>query len=198
MWKEGDKHTGIVDIMGGFHIILVNLKILYKKYGLLCLRGWWVKSKIIADGSSDNVLEGGHYSRGTRLNKQIFEALVGFKWKSLENDFWLNFISKVKKPREEIAHGNLPALCNDEDLKQIKQQIWTYSRTMGKWVTDYIRDVSKFLSRIAAYRDRNIELLLHTQRELLSLLFAFYRQNCVKTAQGSWRIITSSYEILHT
>ena len=56
---------------------------------------------------------------------------------------------------------------------------------MGKWVTDYIRDVSKFLSRIAAYRDRNIELLLHTQRELLSLLFAFYRQNCVKTAQGS-------------
>ena len=82
-----DKHTGIVDIMGGFHIILVNLKILYKKYGLLCLRGWWVKSKIIADGSSDNVLEGGHYSRGTRLNKQIFEALVGFKWKSLENDF---------------------------------------------------------------------------------------------------------------
>ena len=26
MWKEGDKHTEIVDIMGGFHIILVILK----------------------------------------------------------------------------------------------------------------------------------------------------------------------------
>ena len=63
MWKEGDKHTGIVDIMGGFHIILVNLKILYKKYGLLCLRGWWVKSKIIADGSSDNVLGGSLFKR---------------------------------------------------------------------------------------------------------------------------------------
>ena len=59
MWKEGDKHTGIVDIMGGFPYHFSNLKILYKKYGLLCLRGWWVKSKIIADGSSDKVLEGG-------------------------------------------------------------------------------------------------------------------------------------------
>ena len=140
-----------------------------------------------------------------RLNKQIFEALVGFKWKSLENDFWLNFISKVKKPREEIAHGNLPALCNDEDLKQIKQQIWTYSRTMGKWVTDYIRDVSKFLSRIAVYRDRNIELPLQTQRELLSLLFAFYRQNCSRyltyhlfELRDLKHINSSAYELLKT
>ena len=35
---EGDKYSGIINIMGGFHILLVNLKILYKKYGLLGLR----------------------------------------------------------------------------------------------------------------------------------------------------------------
>ena len=42
---------------------------------------------------------------------------------------------------------------------------------MGKWVSYYIRDVSKFSSRIAAYRDKN------TERELLPLLFAFNLQN---------------------
>ena len=42
---------------------------------------------------------------------------------------------------------------------------------MGKWVTYYIRDVSKFSSRIAAYQDKN------TERELLPLLFAFNLQN---------------------
>ena len=47
--------------MGGFHILLVNLKILYKKYGLLGLRGWWIKSDIIADGSVNKPLEGRHY-----------------------------------------------------------------------------------------------------------------------------------------
>ena len=118
---------------------------------MLGLRGWWVKSKIIADRSVDKALERRHYSKGKRLQKQTFEALVCFKCKSLQKDFQLNFISKVKKLREETAHGNLLALCNDKDFKQIKQQILAHSETMGKWVTDYIRDVSKFLSRIAAY-----------------------------------------------
>ena len=63
MWKKGDKYKGIINIMSGFHILLVNPKILYKKYDLLGLRGWLVKSKIIADGSDDKTLEG---RRGTR------------------------------------------------------------------------------------------------------------------------------------
>ena len=50
------------------------------------------------------------------------------------------------------------------------------SGTMGKWVTNYIRDVSDFLSRIAGYRDKNIELHLQAQRELLPLLFALHHQ----------------------
>ena len=48
---------------------------------------------------------------------------------------------------------------------------------MGKWVSDYIHDVSKYLSIIAAYRDKNIELHLQAQQELLPLLFAFNHQN---------------------
>ena len=46
MWKKGDKYKGIIIIMGGFHIILLNLKILYKKYGFLSLKRWWVKNAI--------------------------------------------------------------------------------------------------------------------------------------------------------
>ena len=52
-----------------------------------------------------------------------------------------------------------------------------HSGTLGKWVTDYIHDASKFLSKIAAYRDKNIELHLQTQPELLPLLFEFIHQN---------------------
>ena len=48
---------------------------------------------------------------------------------------------------------------------------------MGKWVSDYIHDVNKYLSIIAAYRDKNIELHLQAQQELLPLLFAFNHQN---------------------
>ena len=113
MWKEEVKYKGIINIMGGFHILLnppVNLNILYKKHGLLGLRGWWVKSEIIVYGSIDKAVEGQHYSRGTRLHEQTFEVPVHFKYKSLEKNFQLNFISKVKKLREETTHGNLLAL----------------------------------------------------------------------------------------
>ena len=101
MWKEGDKYKGIINIMGGFHTLLVNLKILYKKNGLLGLRGWWVKSKIISNGFVVKALVGRHYSRGTRLHKNTFEALVCCKCKSLEKDFQSNFMIKVKKLKEE-------------------------------------------------------------------------------------------------
>ena len=47
-----------MNLIGGFHIFLVNLKIRYKKHGMLNLRDWWVKPKIIADISVDKALEG--------------------------------------------------------------------------------------------------------------------------------------------
>lgn len=48
---------------------------------------------------------------------------------------------------------------------------------MRKWVADCICGVSEFLSRIAAYQDKNIELLLQVYQELLSLLLVFNGQH---------------------
>ena len=48
---------------------------------------------------------------------------------------------------------------------------------MAKSVTEYVGNVSKVLSRIAAYQDKNIELKVQAQREFLPLLFAFNNQN---------------------
>ena len=47
--------------MGGFHILLVKLKILYKKYNLLGLQQWWLKSKIIVEGLVNQAAEGKRY-----------------------------------------------------------------------------------------------------------------------------------------
>ena len=65
MWKERDKYNRIINIVGCFYIILANLKTPHKKCDLLNLRGWSVKSEIIADGPVDKTLERRHSSRGT-------------------------------------------------------------------------------------------------------------------------------------
>ena len=95
----------------------------------------------------------------------------------IEERFATEFHLQSEELREETTHGNLLALCNDENFKQIKQQILANSGTMGQWITDYLRDVSKFLSRTAAYWNKNTELHLQAQRDLLQLLFAFNHQN---------------------
>ena len=48
---------------------------------------------------------------------------------------------------------------------------------MGNWILQCITHVSAFLSQITAYREKNIELHLQAQRDLLPLLFAFNHQN---------------------
>ena len=46
--------------MGGFHNLLVKLKILYTKYNLLGFEQWWLKSKTVAEGSVNQAAEGKH------------------------------------------------------------------------------------------------------------------------------------------
>ena len=67
--------------MGGFHTILVNLKILFKKYGYLGFKDWWVDARAIVDGSVAQPFEGRHYARSFRLQKQSFEALLRHRMK---------------------------------------------------------------------------------------------------------------------
>ena len=83
MWLHQGKYDQIVPLIGGFHTLLVYLKILYKKYGCLGFQDWWVHSGVIADGSVSQAIEGRHYARSVRLHKQSFCALL--RWKILNS-----------------------------------------------------------------------------------------------------------------
>ena len=84
-------------IMGGFHILLIKLKILYKKYTLLCLQQWWLKSKIIAESSVNQAAEGKHCSRAIHFHKQSPECLLRFQLKKIIADLRVDVMKKVKK-----------------------------------------------------------------------------------------------------
>lgn len=81
-WRNQEKYDKIIPIMGGFHTVLVNLIILYKKYACLGLTDWWFESRTIAEGSVAQALEGRHYARSVRLHEQSFEALLHYRIKS--------------------------------------------------------------------------------------------------------------------
>ena len=58
MWKELGKYNKIKCLMGGFHILLVWLKVLNKQFGALGFRNWWCQANVISEGSADQAAEG--------------------------------------------------------------------------------------------------------------------------------------------
>ena len=66
--------------MGGFHQpIVMQQKMLYKRYACLGYRTWFIDSKVIADGSVDMAVEGRHYYRCMRVLKESFNALIQYR-----------------------------------------------------------------------------------------------------------------------
>ena len=75
-WLNEGLCDKIFPLLGGFHTLLVKLKILHKKYRLLGMKDWWVDISVVAVGSADKAAEGKHYCRSTRVHKQSSKALV--------------------------------------------------------------------------------------------------------------------------
>ena len=68
-----------IPLLGGFHMLLVKLKIFHKKISVLGLKEWWIDSEAIQPGSADKADEGKHYFRSVNMQKQSFEALLRYR-----------------------------------------------------------------------------------------------------------------------
>ena len=78
-WIETGDYEKIFPLLGGFHTILVFLKILHKKYGVLGLKEWWIDSEAVQPGSADEADAGKYYFRSVRLHKQGFESFIRYR-----------------------------------------------------------------------------------------------------------------------
>ena len=79
MWLYNGKYENVIPLIGGFHILLVYLKILYKKYYCLGLRDWWVDAGAILEGSVCKAIESKHYQGGISLHNQSMNAVLRIK-----------------------------------------------------------------------------------------------------------------------
>ena len=74
-WRKPEKFKYCVLMMGIFHLLMVYMSILNKRFGDVGLRDAIVQSFIIAKGSVEAALCGKSYNRGVRLDKDFYEAL---------------------------------------------------------------------------------------------------------------------------
>ena len=107
----GGTTVGTFTLLRGFHTILVFLKNLHKKYGVLGLKEWWIDSEAIQPGSADKADEGKHYFRSVRLHKQSFEAIVRYR---IEKEIELDSMSDQHQNSLQSLRENLSSVTLDE------------------------------------------------------------------------------------
>ena len=157
IWKD-KKYYSVVNIMAGFHILLVKLKIMHKKFSLLGFQQWCLKSKIIALGSVNQAAEGKHYSSALRLHKQSVEYLLIFQSEKIIANLPANLMEKVENIRLHASFDSRNDLFSTSQWEEIKKNILNTSGAKGKRILQCITDVSAFLSQITTYSEKNIEL----------------------------------------
>ena len=63
-------------MMGMFHMLMMFMHILSKRFSAVGLRDVLIQSGVVAEGSVDKALSGKMYNRGIRLYKLAYEAIT--------------------------------------------------------------------------------------------------------------------------
>ena len=178
-WLNETKYDKVVNLIGGFHTLMVKLKIMYKKYGALGLREWWVDAGVIAEGSSVQAIEGKHYFRSLRLHKQSFEALLRYRLNNQVNMDQLgdSFKECISTLRKEPNPENLRSLMEQKEFQVLRKELLATTGTESLMIVEYLKDVSCLLALISSVREKSIERHMQAERALLPQLFAFKHVN---------------------
>ena len=172
IWLCEKKYDKIIPLIGGFHALLVYLKILLKKYGCLSLQQWWVAANAIQERSVSQAIEGRHYYRGICLHKQSFNALLRNKIeRKLPKDE--NMKQLISNLRYNTNPENPESLVKLDSFKTYCSDLLASEKgTRSQIMTQYITDVSVLLALVSAVREKSIELHIAAERALLPKCFA--------------------------
>ena len=176
-WLYEGRYDKLLPLIGGFHTLLVYLKILHKKYGCTGIQEWWVGSRAIQLGSVAQAIEGRHYYRGIKLHKQSFNSLMRCK---IDKHLPMNMDIKraIADLRLETNASNLDKLLQLDPFQQYCKDIMvTPSGTQAQMMLQYVKDVSCMLALIFSVREKVVELHVAAERKMLPKLFAFDHMN---------------------
>ena len=75
-WKEKQNPNGCVLMIGMFHMLMLLMHILSKRFWVARFRDVLIQSSVIVGGSGDKTLSGKMYNTGVRLYKLAYESFI--------------------------------------------------------------------------------------------------------------------------
>ena len=141
---------------------------IYKRYGFLSFKDWFIDAGTIAAGSADKAVNGMHYYRHMRLQKESFDALVQYRVDEIANvccEIDQELVEKLCL-RRDPSPQSLQAILSMEAFQRLSNEIVSPSGPQAKMTIEYLKDVSSLLALVSSLREGDIERLLPGEREI--------------------------------
>ena len=115
----------------------VLLNILGLRFGDAGLQDLVIESNVIAEGSTEKVLNGKHYNRGIRFHKLMFEACFRLIWESFQ--LWIEDSSnKEKQDTVTEALNQVSTLNSQDDTDEASYQLISNYQQVSKTFSLFI------------------------------------------------------------
>lgn len=181
-WKEPEKFQNCIVMMGIFHLLMVYMGILNKRFGDGGLRDALIQSSIVAEGSIDSALRGKSYNRGIRIYKIFYEALNRLLISKVQERATGSFEELL----QEISSANSinkQALLDLKDKNSfqdlynkysvLKDELHSSEMALPRFWISYIQMVDLLLATIYSVRSGNWNLLLECIHLIIPFAFAY-------------------------
>ena len=167
-----------------FHLIMVYISVLNKRFGGAGIRDALVQSLIIAEGSADSTLKGKSYNRGIRLYKIFYEALNRLIIVELDRGTNLqeyfeataNFSSFCRERYSQFK--DCDEFCRLLDIYINLRQTWIiFPHGLINFWLSCVEMIELLFNIIYAVRSWSWDLLLEFAREMIPYCFACNNAN---------------------
>ena len=199
VWKKKSMFQDVVLMLGNFHLMMMYLGVIGKRFGDAGLRDVMVQSDVIAQGSIDKALSGHTYNRAVRMHKLIYESLMrilcnGMKAHAMgdndiESDSSLQqFDEMLQRMVNGLDQESFEETLESTLYKSIQDRFNDYKKEVCKgdlqkfWFS-YLDMVELLLNLIYAQRAGDWQLHLECVKKVVPWAFAYDRHNYARYLQ---------------
>ncbi|KAG1650788.1 hypothetical protein GQR58_027743 [Nymphon striatum] len=199
VWKKKAMFQDVVLMLGNFHLMMMYLGVIGKRFGDAGLRDVMIQSDVISQGSVDKALTGHMYNRAVRMHKLMYESLMRILCNELkagatgdndiENDSCLHqFDEMLQRMVNGLDQESFEKTLESTLYKSIQHRFNDHKKEICKgdlqkfWFS-YLNMVELLLNLIYAQRAGDWILHLECVKKVVPWAFAYDRHNYARYLQ---------------
>lgn len=171
-WKEPHKFKNVFIMLGMFHMLMMFMGILSKRFAAAGVRDILVQSNTISEGSVDQALCGKQYNRGVRCYKLLYESVM----RRVLEEIKMEAGDIIYIDEFENIQSNEDFIKKYTEFLDFREALENGSPLQRFWMS-FLEMSEILLNTIYSLRSGHFELLVECIRLIIPFAFAYDHVN---------------------